>query len=274
MNIIEKYITKNDCYKNNVNRVDSRYTTFQQRGPQGLVLHSVGCAQPNALVFANGWNVPNKEVAVHAVLQADGTVYQCMPWNFRGWHVGGTANNTHVGVEMTEPASLKYTTGGKFTCSDPAGARQFVTKTYNVAVLLFAKLCRDYNLNPMKDGVILSHKEANARGIGSAHGDPEHLWSGLGLPFTMDAFRLAVKAEIEHQIAEEQTPPPVEEPAPAEDPKLDNKPASWSKAAVEWGKNNGLMVGDNHGNLMLRSPITREQFITVLYRYDQYKSQK
>lgn len=270
MNIIEKFITKNDCYKNNVNKADSRYVTFQQRGPQGLVLHSVGCAQPSALVFANGWNVPNKEVAVHAVLQADGTVYQCMPWNYRGWHVGGSGNNTHVGVEMTEPASLKYGSGGRFTCSDVPGAQTFVRQTYNVAVLLFAKLCRQYSLDPVKDGVILSHKEAHARGIGSNHGDPEHLWTGLSLPFTMDGFRAAVKAEIERQLAEEAAPP---EPAPSvqPEPQLDNKPAKWSKAAVEWGKENGIMVGDNHGNLMLRSPITREQFITALYRYDKYR---
>ena len=209
MNIIKKYIVNNDCYKANENRADSRYTTFQQRGPQGLVLHSVGCAQPKALVFANAWNVPNKEVAVHAVLQADGTVYQCMPWNFRGWHVGGSANNTHAGVEMTEPASLTYTSGGKFTCSDLPGARKFVKECFDTAVELFAMICTAWNLNPLADGVIISHKEANARGIGSNHGDPEHLWTGLGMDLNMNKFRTAVdkKMKGEDQVtkAEVQT---------------------------------------------------------------------
>lgn len=270
MNIIEKFITKNDCYQANLKRADSRYITFQDKGPQGLILHSVGCAQPSAQVFVRLWDVPNKSVAVHAVLQADGTVYQCLPWNYRGWHAGGTANNTHIGVEMTEPASLNYGNGGKFTCSDPAGAKAFVKQTYDSAVLLFAKLCREYNLNPVKSGVILSHKEANVKGIASAHGDPEHLWSGLGLDYTMDKFRLAVKAEIDRQIAEEEAQKPTPLPETQEQ-KLDNTPAKWSKAAVEWGQKNGLMVGDNHGNLMLRSPITREQLIVVLYRYDEYR---
>ena len=272
MNIIQKFITRNDCYQCNVRKADSRYTTFQNKGPQGLVLHSVGCAQPSALVFANGWNVANKEVAVHAVLQADGTVYQCMPWNYRGWHAGGAANNTHVGVEMTEPASLKYGNGGKFTCSDVAGAQAFVRKTYAVAVELFAKLCREYKLDPVKPGVIISHREGYKLGVASNHGDPEHLWNGLGLDFTMDKFRTAVKAEIDRQIAAEEAAqkPPVQTPAPQK-PKLDNNPANWAKQAVEWGKENGLMIGDNHGDLMLRSPITREQFITVLYRYDEYR---
>ena len=74
MKIIQYLSVNNDCYKANVSKQDSRYTTFQRRGPLGAVLHSIGCPQPNALVLAKGWNVPNKTVAVHAVLQADGTV--------------------------------------------------------------------------------------------------------------------------------------------------------------------------------------------------------
>ena len=129
MNILQQLSVNNDCYKANVNKQDSRYTTFQRRGPLGAVLHSIGCPQPSAHVLANGWNVPNKPVAVHAVLQADGTVYQCLPWNFRGWHAGGEANNTHIGVEMTEPDCIRYTGGSSFTCSDPARAREQVRGT-------------------------------------------------------------------------------------------------------------------------------------------------
>lgn len=151
-------------------------------------------------------------------------------------------------------------------------------------MLLFAKLCRDYKLDPLKAGVIISHKEGHALGIASNHGDPEHLWTGLGLPFTMDTFRAAVKAEIEHQLAEEasasQPAAPAEENPPASpsdlpaepQPTLDNEPAAWSKEAVAWAKETGLMVGDGNGNLMLRSPLTREQFVTILFRYDHLRN--
>lgn len=196
MNIIQHLSINNDCYKNNVNKVDSRYETFQRRGPVGLMLHSVGCSQPSAKVFADGWNKSGKEVAVHAVLQADGTVYQCLPWNFRGWHAGGTANNTHIGVEMTEPDCIKYTSGASFTCPDKAKARAQVKGTYETAVRLFAFLCKQYNLDPLADGVIISHREGYKRGIASNHGDPEHLWNGLGMGYNMDGFRKAVKAAM------------------------------------------------------------------------------
>lgn len=191
MQIIERYTVNNPCYKNNINKVDSRYTLFQNRGPQGLMLHSVGCAQPSATVFVNQWNTTVTSVAVHAVLQADGTVYQCLPWNFRGWHGGGSSNNTHIGVEMTEPSQIKYSGGATFTVLDKAAATAQVKGTYETAVQLFAFLCKKYNLNPMTQ--ICSHAEGYKKGIATNHGDPEHLWRGLGLSYTMDGFRKDVK---------------------------------------------------------------------------------
>lgn len=201
MNIIKQYSVNNDCYKANVNKADSRYTTFQNRGPKGLILHSVGCPQPKAQVFANIWNKANYEVAVHAVLQADGTVIQCLPWNFRGWHAGGSANNTHVGVEMTEPDCIKYTGGASFTCSDIAKAKAQAEGTYKTAVELFAYLCKEYGLNPMTD--IISHKEGHAKGVASNHGDPEHLWTQLKTGYTMDTFRKAVKEAMSGKTSED-----------------------------------------------------------------------
>ena len=194
MQIIPYYSVNNPCYQNNVGKADSRYTTFQTRGPKGLMLHSVGHNQPSAKVFADRWNRSGIEIAVHAVLQADGTVYQCLPWNYRGWHAGGNANNTHVGVEMTEPSQIKYTGGSTFTVLDKTAALAQAKGTYQTAVQLFAQLCKEYNLDPLAQGVIISHHEGYLQGIATDHGDPEHLWKGLGLSYTMDGFRKDVKA--------------------------------------------------------------------------------
>lgn len=205
MQLIEYYSVNNTCYKNNVNKADSRYTTFQSRGPRGLMLHSVGCSQPSAKVFADLWNRSGIEVAVHAVLQADGTVYQCLPWNYRGWHAGSTANNTHVGVEMTEPTQIKYTGGSTFTVSDKAAAQEQAKGTYQTAVALFAQLCKEYSLDPLGDGIIISHHEGYLRGVASNHGDPEHLWKGLGLSYTMDGFRKDVRAAMSETTVKKYT---------------------------------------------------------------------
>jgi len=104
---------------------------------------------------------------------------------------------------MCEPACIKYTGGSTFKCSDLDEARTVAKRTYQAAVELFAMLCEEYGLNPLADGVIISHKEGHARGIASNHGDPEHLWKQLGLSFTMDTFRKAVKEKMEKEVEPE-----------------------------------------------------------------------
>lgn len=192
MKLVQSILIKNPCY-----------TAGRKITVKGLMLHSVGCPQPKASVFINSWNSPSYNSAcVHGFIDGnDGTIYQTLPWNHRGWHCGsgskGSGNNTHIGVEMCEPACIKYTSGSNFTCSDKATARAVAKRTYEAAVELFAMLCKQYNLNPTADGVIISHREGHSRGIASNHGDPEHLWNGLGMGYTMDGFRKAVKAKME-----------------------------------------------------------------------------
>lgn len=185
MKLVQSILTKNPCY-----------TAGRKITVKGLMLHSVGCPQPKASVFINSWNSASYDRAcVHGFIDGnDGTVYQTLPWNHRGWHCGGDGNNTHIGVEMCEPACIKYTSGASFTCSDTATAKAVAKRTYEAAVELFAMLCEKYGLNPLKD--ICSHKEGCAKGIASNHGDPEHLWTQLGMGYTMDTFRKAVKAAM------------------------------------------------------------------------------
>lgn len=97
---------------------------------------------------------------------------------------------------MCEPACITYVGGVTFKCSDIVTAKTVVERTYKAAVELFARLCKQYGLNPLADGVIISHREGHARGIASNHGDPEHLWSQLGMGYTMDTFRKAVKSAM------------------------------------------------------------------------------
>ena len=188
MKLVESILTKNPCY-----------TAGRKITVKGLMLHSVGCPQPSALVFVRNWNKASYDRAcVHAFIDGnDGTVYQCLPWIHRGWHCGASGNNTHIGVEMCEPACIKYTGGATFTCSDKATAQAVAKRTYEAAVELFAMLCRRFSLDPLGDGVIVSHKEGCKRGIASNHGDPEHLWTQLGMSYTMDTFRKAVKAAMD-----------------------------------------------------------------------------
>ena len=182
MKLVEVILTKNPCF-----------LTGQKIMVKGLMLHSVGCAQPSASAFIKNWNSSAASTCVHGFIDGnDGTVYQTLPWDHRGWHCGGNGNNTHIGVEMCEPACITYTAGASFKCSDYNTARAVAKRTYDSAVELFAMLCKRFALDPLGDGVIVSHCEGKKRGIASNHGDPEHLWSQLDMGLSMDTFRAAV----------------------------------------------------------------------------------
>lgn len=250
MKLVESILTKNPCY-----------TAGRKITVKGLMLHSVGCAQPSASVFIKNWNSASFDRAcVHGFIDGnDGTVYQTLPWDHRGWHAGGAANNTHIGVEMCEPACIKYTGGATFTCSNLEEARACAQRTYNAAVELFAMLCEKFKLDPLKDGVIISHAEGSKRGVASNHGDPDHLWRQLGMSVSMDTFRKDVKAKVgnvETQIPE--SPKPVDK-----DTKLYRVRKSWADSKTQKGafkkldnakacadKNAGYSVFDENGNVI------------------------
>ena len=193
MKIVESILTRNPCY-----------TAGRKIEVKGLMLHSVGCSQPKASAFINQWNNENYgHACVHAFIDAEtGEVHQTLPWNHRGWHGGGACNDTYVGVEMCEPACIKYVGGSTFTCSDMEEAKAVAKRTYEAAVELFAMLCKEYDLDPLADGVIISHAEGYKRGIASNHGDPEHFWKQLDMGYTMDGFRKDVKAAMKEAAAE------------------------------------------------------------------------
>jgi hypothetical protein len=189
MNLHKLILTNNACYK------AGRTITVK-----GLMCHSTGANNPNLKryvgpddgllgvnQYGNHWNqdIPDgRQVCVHGFIGklADGSIatYQTLPWNHRGWHCGsgtkGSGNDTHIGVEICEDA-----------LTDPV----YFTAVYKEATELFAHLCKEYNLDPTKDGVIIGHYEGYKRGIASNHGDPQNWFPKHNK--SMDTFRADVK---------------------------------------------------------------------------------
>lgn len=166
MEIIKSYTKNNQCFKNN-----------QQFTVKGLMLHSVGCAQPKASVFIKQFDDASLKKAVHGFIDFEtGAVYQTLPFNVKAWHCGGKGNSTMIGIELCEP-SKKVTD---------------FTKCYKSAVELFAMLCKKYNLCPLTD--IKGHYEGYQDGIASNHADPKPLLTKYGK--NMDIFRADVKKEM------------------------------------------------------------------------------
>lgn len=243
MQIIPAFVTQNKCYQ-----------AGAPLTPRGIMLHSVGTPQPSAAVFARSFNQYQPggvSVCVHAFAQADGTVYQTLPWEMRGWHCGGSANSTHIGVEMTEPASIVYTGGASWRDLDPAATEAHVRGTYAAAVELFAQLCTQYALDPLEDGVIISHAEGAARGIASAHADPTHLWRAFGL--TMDGFRRDV-AEAMAKEDWEEVPDMPRYDSVAEMPQ-------WARADAQRLIDRGALQGNTDGKLDVSEDMLRTMIV-------------
>lgn len=189
-------LKNNDCYK-----------AGKTIKVKGLMLHSTGANNPKLSRYVgpddgilgknpnnNHWNMSGISKCVHGFIGKDKNgdirTYQTLPWNHRGWHAGGAANNTHIGVEICE-AGL-----------DDAG---YFKEVYQEAVELFAYLCASYNLT---EEDIIDHSEGHALGIASNHGDVKHWFKRHGKSmhtFRADVKRLLGRAETAATVA---TPKP------------------------------------------------------------------
>ena len=236
MNIIEVFTTGNKCYQ-----------VGAPLRPQGLMLHSIGTPQPSAAVLAryfDQYQPGGQSVCVHAFVQADGTVYQTLPWEMIAWHCGGSANGTHIGVEMTEPdVSMSY-----------AAAAEQITGTYHAAVELFAQLCEMYSLDPLADGVIIGHAEGHRRGVASNHADPELLWNTYGMDYTMDGFRRAVAEAMAGAKEEEEETDMTRYNTVAEMP-------AWAREEAQRLIDRGALQGGTDGRLDLSEDMLRTMIV-------------
>ena len=242
MHIIEVFTTGNKCYQ-----------VGAPLRPQGLMLHSIGTPQPSAAVLAryfDQYQPGGQSVCVHAFVQADGTVYQTLPWETIAWHCGGSANSTHIGVEMTEPsAGMTY-----------AEAAEQIAGTYHAAVELFAQLCEMYSLDPLADGVIIGHAEGHRRGVASNHADPEYLWNTYGMGYTMDGFRRDVAAAM----AAKNTTDEEDEDDMVRYNTIEEVP-SWAQDTVRALVDAGALGGVGGGNLDLSMDMIRGMVIGKRY---------
>jgi len=185
MNLNKLFLTKNDCYK-----------AGKKINVKGIMVHSTGANNPWLKRYLpndgkvgentgnNHWNTAKPggiKVCVHGFIGklANGTVatYQTLPWNHRGWHAGGSANDTHIGFEI---------------CEDGLNDATYFNAVYKEAVELCAYLCKEYGLTEKN---IICHSEGYKKGIASNHADVMHWFPKHGK--SMDTFRADVKKLLE-----------------------------------------------------------------------------
>lgn len=188
MKLKKLILTNNACYK-----------AGKTITPKGIMVHSTGANNPNLKRYVgpddgllgknqynNHWNQDRpdgRQVCAHAFIGKvkDGSIatYQTLPWNHRGWHAGGTANDTHIGFEI---------------CEDGLTDTSYFSSIYKEAVEHCVYLCRLYGLSE-KD--IICHSEGHKLGIASNHADVMHWFPKHGK--SMETFRTDVKKQLEEE---------------------------------------------------------------------------
>lgn len=170
---------------------------------KGLVLHSVGCPQPKADVFAKNFNSPNAKASIHGCIEPGRFIEMAPIYQTKGrvkkcYHVGsgskGSRNSTHLGIEMTEPSTIKYTGGASFIDLNPEKTKEHIIGVTKTAAEVFADLCIFHGFT-VNDITITTHRQSYLDGYGGNHGDPEHIWKVIG--YTLADFRRDVQANID-----------------------------------------------------------------------------
>lgn len=252
-----QYLTNNACF-NNGNFI-----------VKGVMVHSTGCNNPNVKRYVPGnermgyntngnhWDqyAPGgRKVCVHGFLGkfANGSIgfVQTLPWNKIAYHCGGDANYSHISFEI---------------CEDDLSDENYCMKTYILAVEIVSMLCKKYNLNPNKKGVIVCHSEGYKLGIASNHGDIMHWWPKFGL--NMDQFRKDVinKMKEEVEMTEEDIRKIVRDEYNKIMLEIENENAdSWALPYIKEGIALGL-TSSLDGKTMERpkSAITRQEALTM-----------
>lgn len=267
-----KYATANGAYQ-----------AGRKINPQGCVNHSVGCAQPSVDVFFNIMNKSSAGWGVNALLgdfhKGDGRILVVLPLDARPWGCGsgskGSWNNTKVQWEVCEPAGHTYA-GGTMIAYDVAKNQVYFDRMWKMLVAWNVYLVKKfgYDINGISD-----HAESYRAGYGSNHSDigqwlPKHgksmaalrqeveaILNGDSIAETEDDFMADVKKFEEAWLEYRKT-------------LQDNDAGAYSQDARNWATSSGLIAGNSteingEPNCMWQDMLTREQFVTVLYRFAQ-----
>ena len=214
---------------------------------------------------------------VHAFIgklaSGDVAAVQAGDWDKKAWGCAsgpkGSCNNGWIQFEICED-----------NLNDPA----YFEKVYREAVELTAYLCKLYNLDPhgtvtfsgVKVPVILCHQDSYQLGLGSNHGDVLHWLPKYGKSMQTvrdDVSALLAGANNNKEEDDDMDVVRFKELWGEMRKELqDNDSSKYSEEARAWATSTGLIAGNGteingEPNYMWADVLTREQFVTVLYRF-------
>lgn len=196
--------------------------------------------QASAHYFVDDDSVTRSVPDLYVVWSVGGAKWKDCEDTGGGTFYGKCANTNSISIEMCD--------------TQMDGKYGFTEKTLANAAELGAELMKKYGIPAER---VIRHFDVNGKHCPGVSG-----WWGKSSPeWAKFKERLARKmAEVMHNGYK------------VNDKLLDSKghdniPQSWSGEAIKWGTENGIICGDEHGDLLLRAPLTREAFLVMLKRF-------
>ena len=207
-----------------------------------IVVHYTGnrgdTAENNALYFAREWTGTSAHYFVD-----QGEVWQSVRDEDTAYHCGSN--------HPVHPSCRNYNSIGVEMC-DSVGAVPAATMARTAA--LVRELMDKYQVPPER---VLRHYDVTGKRCPAPWVDDPGQWAEF--KSVLEDNDMLTQEQFNQMMAQYEKSKAL--PVP------DNEPADWEREAVEWAVQNGIMVGDGNGNLMLHSNITRAQFVTILKAY-------
>lgn len=284
---IQCMMTNSTCYKGT-----------SKMNVLGILWHSTGCNNPNLRRYVQpsdndpnyaklmellgkgcgtDWNHQTVQAGLNCWVGklADGTVttVQTMPWDFKPWGCGsgskGSCNNGWIQFEI---------------CEDDLIDANYFNAAYREACEITAYLCKKFGIDPhgtvQYNGVnvptILCHADSYKLGLGSNHGDVYNWFPKFGK--SMETVRDDVSALLAgtntFEEDEDMTLDRFKELMREYRAELqDNNSSAYSESARNWAIANGIIRGSGEvngkPNYMWQDQLSREQFVTILFRFAQ-----
>jgi N-acetyl-anhydromuramyl-L-alanine amidase AmpD len=181
------YATNNQCYK--------AAKKMPSGSPAGIIVHSTGANNPNLKRYVNApticgenanknyFDSATQTICPHIVIgkDKDGAVKaaKILPYNICCWGCGSGSKGSY----NYSPAYIQME-----ICEDDLTDKEYFESAFSLAAKLCKALMKSYSTITLEN--IVSHKEANARGYASAHGDCDNWLTKFG--HDMDWFRALV----------------------------------------------------------------------------------
>lgn len=230
----------------------ANYTVCNSRNIRYIVIHYTGNSKDTAIANVKYYAGAGARQASAHYFVDDTSIYQSVQDKDRAWHCGTNKSYYHAECRNTNSIGIEMCcTAGNYRVSE---------QTKQNAAELCAYLCKKYGVTI--DRVVRHYDVTHKLCPAQMAGDVNEEWI---------QFKGQIQALIDgipnSEEDEDMTQEKFNEMMNNYLIEISKEPASFEQDALVWAQSNGLLFGDDKGNLMPKKFTTRGELAIVLKRF-------